>query len=146
LLLHPLATVTSVVQLVPADLAVALTATPMTLRVADIVTFTVLVTNTGQVTAQNVNVRTPLPPSLSLAFVSSTGHCTGVAEVQCLIGALAPGAWSTTTITARAVEPGATSVTATATMDGSDPQPSNNSATVPINVSSTVVRRRAVHH
>jgi hypothetical protein len=31
-------------------------------------------------------------------------------------------------------------------MDGSDPQPSNNSATVPINVSPTLVRRRAVHH
>jgi uncharacterized repeat protein (TIGR01451 family) len=140
----PRATVISSVQALPADMAVALTATPTTLPVGDTVTFTLLVTNSGQVDARNVTVHAPLPPSL--AFISATGQCTGASDVQCFIGALAPGAWSTTTITARAVAPGTIGVTATAAMDGSDPQASNNSATVAINVSAPVVRRRATRH
>jgi uncharacterized repeat protein (TIGR01451 family) len=145
LFLHdPHATVTSVVQLVPADLAVALTATPTTLTAGDTVTFTLLVTNTGQVDARNVTVHAPLPPSLAL--VSATGQCTGGSDVQCFIGALASGAWSTTTITARTVQPGTVSVTATAMTDSFDPQPSNNTATASINVNPALVRRRAARH
>jgi uncharacterized repeat protein (TIGR01451 family) len=144
-LLHdPRATVVSSVQNTPSDLAVALTATPAALTVGDTVTFTLLVTNTGQVDARNVTVHAPLPPSLAL--VSATGQCSGGSDVQCFIGAIAGGAWSTTTITARAVQPGTASVTATAMTDSSDPQASNNSATVSINVNPSLVRRRAVHH
>jgi uncharacterized repeat protein (TIGR01451 family) len=144
LFLHdPRASVTSAV-LLPADLAVALTATPTALRVGDSVTFTILMTNAGQVTARNATVHIPLPPSLALA--SATGRCSGGSDVQCLIGALAPGQWSTTTITARPIEPGTISVTASATMDDPDPHTSNNSASVPINVSAALVRRRAAHH
>lgn len=141
---NPQVSVTSIVQPTPADLSLALTATPSALTDGDTVTFTILVTNIGEVSAPNVTIDEPLPPSL--AFVSSTGHCTGDSDVQCSLGHLAPGAWSTTTITARAIEPGATSVTATAKMDASDPDESNNSATVPITISAPVVRRRAAHH
>jgi uncharacterized repeat protein (TIGR01451 family) len=138
------ASVTSLVQPLPPDLSVALSATPTELTVGDTVTFTILVTNAGQVAAPNVTLHEPLAPSLE--YVSSTGHCTGGPDVQCSIGRLAPGAWSTTTVTARSVAPGRINVTATAMTDASDPRTSNNSATVPINVSAPVVRRRAARH
>ncbi|HEV8435208.1 MAG TPA: DUF11 domain-containing protein [Thermoanaerobaculia bacterium] len=126
------------------DLSVALTANPATLSVGDTVTFTALVTNAGGVAAPNVTINAPLPPFL--AFVSATGQCTGDSEIHCLLGTVAPGGWSTTTITARAVAPGTSSVTATAATDGLEPHAGNNSATAPITVSAPAVRRRAARH
>ena len=143
---NPRATVTSTVEATAADLSVALTATPSTLTVGDTVTFTILTTNIGGTPAGNVTVHLPLSPSLAL--VSSTGHCTGDSDVQCAIGSLAPAAWSTISITARAVVPGTGNVTATAQMDGSEAQISNNSATAPVTVTPAPApaRRRAARH
>jgi uncharacterized repeat protein (TIGR01451 family) len=138
------ATVISSVQPLAPDLAVALTASSFLLTVGDTVTFTILVTNTGEVPAPNVTVYEPLAPSL--AFVSSTGHCTSLPDVRCSVGNLAPGAWSSLTVTARAYTPGTVKVIATAVTDVTDPQASNNSATVPITVTAPVLRRRAARH
>lgn len=93
-------------------------------------TWTITATNDGPSTAQGVTVSDSLPAAFVPNSISSSqGGCSAV---PCVLGALAPGALATVTITGSIVSSfTATTLTNTATVTTStpDPDPSDNSAT-----------------
>jgi uncharacterized repeat protein (TIGR01451 family) len=129
-----------------ADLSIAAAATPSSVSVGDLVTYTVSITNAGTSPASNVILTQSIPPSL--AFASASVNCTGGNTLNCSIGTLAAGAWSTVTITARALVPGTVDSTSTVSTSSQEAQTTNNSSTVTVNVTAPAVppRRRAAHH
>jgi len=85
-------------------LAVQKTAVPNPVPPGGLVAFTIVVGNTGAVTALDVTVSDQLPPGLAFASCSaSQGSCSESAGlVTALLGTLAPGATATMTISAQA--------------------------------------------
>ena len=97
----------------------------------DNVTYTLVVTNDGPLTATNVIVTDDRPDDATFQSASSTqGSCTTADPVVCSVGTLASGASATMTILVKT--PGSyTSMTntATATSDQPDPTAASASAT-----------------
>ena len=126
--------VTAVVRLALADLAVAKSASNTTPSVGDTVTFTVTVANTGPDAATGVAVSDMM--SAGLAFTSATpsqgafNSVTGVWSV----GAVTTGTSQTLQIVARVVSAGQqTNIATIAHSDQSDPNTGNNVASVVLN-------------
>jgi uncharacterized repeat protein (TIGR01451 family) len=98
-------------------------------------TYDLLVTNHGPDTAQSVVVSDPLPAGLT--FVSASSGCTAAGgTVTCTLPSLAVGASTTFHITAH-VSPsakGSISNTATVTSSTPDPNPPNNTSTKKIDL------------
>lgn len=80
-----------------ADLGMTLTASPVSVRVEQRITYTVTVTNNGPMTAPDVTVVEGgfAPGNNFVSASSSRGTCTGTVVVTCELGALANGARAT---------------------------------------------------
>lgn len=118
-----------------ADIAVTKTVDHAAPNVGDVITFTVTATNNGPSAATNVVITDALPAGL--AFVAATPSA-GVYDQSSgnwtLAGPIAAGTAETLQMQARVLASGQRINTATRTGgDQLDPNPSNNSASVPIN-------------
>ncbi|MEV7419221.1 CARDB domain-containing protein [Streptomyces sp. NPDC089919] len=111
------------------DPAVSVTVTPPVFATSARATVTYTVRNAGDATAQDVLLRTLLPPGL--AVVTATPPCP---DTGCALGDLAPGA--TVTVTRQVLA--ATELTGTAvgtvSTPGADSNPANNTAAAPVTV------------
>ena len=124
-------TVTVVVSPPGADLSVAAAAAPATAHTGGQVTYTLVVTNGGLETAQNVQLSDQLPAGTT--FVSATAGCTVASGVlSCSLGTMANGAQQTVTLVV-AVGAGLAGTTlvdaAQVASDTADPDTGNNLAT-----------------
>ena len=129
------ASVTTVVvaQTQNADVSVAKTGPSGPVAVGSNVTWSIVATNNGPATAQNVILSDPLPAGATwISTSTSVGTCSGSSTITCSFGPLANGATATVTIVARVDAFGTKSNTATVSNpNGSDydPNPTNNSST-----------------
>lgn len=118
-----------------ADIAVAKVVDDAAPNVGDVVTFTITATNHGPSAATGVVVTDALPAGL--AFVAATPSAGAYDETSgawTIPGPIAAGASETLDVQARVIASGQRVNTATRTGgDQLDPDPSNNSASAPIN-------------
>jgi uncharacterized repeat protein (TIGR01451 family) len=128
----------------PADVGVTVGAAPATVQTGDDVTYTLTARNGGTATASNVTVHFGLPSSVT--FVSASPGCTGASDVICTAATLDNGASAVFAVTARAVQPGSITTTATVSTTSFDPNNVNNSASATIVVNAPPARRRAARH
>lgn len=124
------ATATGQIVGAPADLAVT-NSGPTTANEGDLLTYTVTVTNTS---TTNLGTGVVLQDTLgaNLSYVSATASQGSFSQssgvVTFSVGSLAPGASATLTLTAKAMEDGTLTNSATVTATSSDPVTSNNTA------------------
>ena len=127
------AAVAETIPIPSADLDFQKTASAVSVLPGETVVFTLAVLNAGPSPAADVTVTDTLPPGLT--FVSSP-DCTATGNVvTCAVGALAPGATRSLTMTAQAsLSAAGQTVTNTATAASATPDPvsSNNSDTAPV--------------
>jgi uncharacterized repeat protein (TIGR01451 family) len=116
----------------PADLQVAVTATPADPASGQPLTYVITVTNVGPATAQNVIVTDTLSPQVTFQSADLDGQpLTPTANLLTgTIAALASGATATLVVVVVPNGPGVISNLATARADQADPDPSNNAAGV----------------
>jgi uncharacterized repeat protein (TIGR01451 family) len=129
------------------DLSVAMDTTPNTLSIGDSVTYTITATNRGGSPASNVTAELDLPSSL--VFVSASPQCSGGPLVTCSAGTLNSSTAATFTVTARAVEPGTVTTTASVSTTSEESNSGNNTAAATIVVNAPPpppTRRRAARH
>lgn len=104
------------------------------------VTYTIVATNNGPAVATNVVVTDILPAGTT--FVSATptqGSCSGTTTVTCNAGILLSGGNVTITLVVQLpFVLGSVSNTATVTSDNADSNPTNNSATAALDVTSEI--------
>ncbi|MFZ5876473.1 MAG: DUF11 domain-containing protein [Nitrospirota bacterium] len=125
------ATTSTTVTGLSADLAANKTVSNGTVYVGQNLTYTITVTNLGPNSATGVTVSDTLPAGVS--YVSATpsqGSCSGTTTVNCTLGVLGNGASATVTIVVTATASGTVTNTATVGSGVSDPNSSNNSASV----------------
>jgi uncharacterized repeat protein (TIGR01451 family) len=115
-----------------ADLDLSMIAQPDPVVIGNRLTYTMTVTNHGPSAAKNVAVTHQLPSSvIFVSAVASQGTCSASGGVvNGSLGTLTPGSGAIITVVGIPSTPGAISSTATASSDQSDPDTSNNSATV----------------
>ncbi len=117
-----------------ADLSIVKTAAPDTMAVGEQITWTLAVANAGPDTATGVVVTDIVPAQVSVDSVTpSQGTCTPAAggQLTCDLGTLAAGASATVTIVATRTAPEAFVNTASVGDGALDPDPGNNTSTVP---------------
>ncbi len=124
-----IATAATLVQIEPADLAITKEASPSPVRLGEVLTYTLVVSNLGPNNATGVKVVDDLPQGVT--YVRSTPGCARVnLKITCTIGNLAKGnaVQLVIVVNAPAVEG---SLTNTATVTGNEPDlvPDNNTAT-----------------
>lgn len=120
------------------DVAVAITDAPDPVVRNGILTLTTTVRNLGTGGASAVTLRHAFGAAVRGVSVStSQGSCSGVAPLNCNLGAIAPGAVVTVVQKVRPQRAGSLVTTASATSTGGDPVPGNDSATA-----TTTVRSR----
>ncbi len=120
-----------------ADLEISKFDAPDPVTVGDNLTYTITVTNRGPDAATNVVVTDTLPSGVTfVSATSSQGSCTydGAVTVTCDLGDIAPNNSVTITIVVTPTAPGAISNSVTVTSDTLDPDPANNAATAPTEV------------
>jgi uncharacterized repeat protein (TIGR01451 family) len=120
-----------VAKLSPApDLEVTKSDSPDPVTIGSNLTYTISVKNIGELPATGVTLTDTLPAGAALVSANSTtGTCSGTTTINCNIGTLNAGAIATVTIV---VTPpvGTLTNTATATLNETDANPANNTATV----------------
>ncbi len=123
----------------PLDLSINKSASPNPVLVGSNLTFQLVVTNTGTLSATNVMVTDTLPANVT--FVSATpsqGSCNQVAGVvKCSLGNLLGGARATINIVVVPTAVGALSNTATVAGNESESNTTNNSSTANVTVTSS---------
>ncbi|HEX5603676.1 MAG TPA: SBBP repeat-containing protein, partial [Pyrinomonadaceae bacterium] len=110
------------------DVAVTMSDTPDPVSIGSNLTYTITVTNIGELPATGVTLTDTLPAGATLVSANSTaGSCSGTTTITCGLGTLNGGATVTVTIV---VTPPAGTITntATATLNETD-NPANNTAT-----------------
>jgi uncharacterized repeat protein (TIGR01451 family) len=125
-------TATTTVSSKSADLSVTKTDSPDPAHVGQVLTYTVLVTNTGPDSASGVTLTDTLPKATGFGSVATTqGTCTRTKTgVFCNLGDLANGAPATVTIVVKPTQKGTITNTVTvADTSPSDPNTANNTAT-----------------
>jgi uncharacterized repeat protein (TIGR01451 family) len=117
-----------------ADLSLSVSSDAASLDVGSLVTYTVTVANNDTaVNATNVKITDSLPAGAT--FVSASAGCTDASgTVTCDLGILAPAETNPVTITVRAGSSGDITNSAMVSADQSDPDTSNNTGSVTINV------------
>ncbi|HEX6095249.1 MAG TPA: Calx-beta domain-containing protein [Thermoanaerobaculia bacterium] len=115
-----------------ADLSLTMTYTPAVPGPSDNITYTLVVSNAGPLTATNVVVSDNRPDSATFQSVSTTqGGCTTADPVVCSVGALANGASATITLVVKAPSSyNPLTNSATATSDLPDPTPASASTSI----------------
>ena len=124
------------------DLAVQITASPDPAPQGGELTFWVIVTNHGNLTAHHVALTAQLPSNLTIDSTSATQGTAPVVQGQSLsaeLGSLAPGASAVVTIVGLPPSDfqGDVVVTAQTTMDEVDAHPVDDSASVSVHVAPT---------
>jgi len=115
-----------------ADLALNLAANPHPVLVGQILTYTLTVTNAGPSDATDVTLSDGLPAGVTLVSVQpSQGTCSGTA---CSLGTVAVGGDATVVIQVIPNQAGTLTDIASVTGGLSDPDPSNNNASVTVSV------------
>lgn len=110
-----------------ANLALFKTDTPDPVIVDSNITYTLVITNLGTVTASSVTVTDALPATVS--FVSASAGCTNIgSNVICSIGDLASGASATRTIVVNTTLIGVITNTASVSSTTDDPNLANNTS------------------
>lgn len=121
--------VASAAALPSADLSITLDHSPSSLRTGDVVTFTLVATNSGPGTATNVVVAQQFEYYFTLQSVSSTlGTCSGQQLVVCRVASLPSGQSVTATIRARAQAAGLFDELAVVSSDNPDPDHADREA------------------
>jgi uncharacterized repeat protein (TIGR01451 family) len=116
-----------------ADLALALVADPHPVRVGDVLTYTLDVSNGGPSDAVGVVLSNALPAGVSLVSVeTSQGSCTGTATLSCFFGTLTAGNSAEVVIRVIPDQSGNLTDTASVTSGVVDPDPTNNHAAVTV--------------
>ena len=114
-----------------ANLSVSKTASPNPAIVSSNLTYRIIVTNTGPSPATNVAVTDPLPAGVTFVSAAPTqGTCGGTTTVTCNLGTLASGSTATVSIICVPQSTGLLSNTVTTNATESDPNLSDNSATI----------------
>jgi uncharacterized repeat protein (TIGR01451 family) len=123
---------TTTVSNAAADVSIAKSASPDPVLVNDKLTYTLTVSNGSatQHSADNVTVSDPVPSGTTLVSASATNNGTCDSTVTCTFASLAPGASATITIVVRPTSSGKITNTASVLASESDPDTSNNSASV----------------
>ncbi|MBM4460396.1 MAG: DUF11 domain-containing protein [Chloroflexi bacterium] len=112
-----------------ADLALSKVASPVSVTVGSIVTYTLTVANQGPKAATGVILSDPLPAGFSLVSITvSQGACDGGNIITCGLGAINSGATATVVIAVAVTAAGTVTNTATVTGNVSDGDMTNNSA------------------
>jgi uncharacterized repeat protein (TIGR01451 family) len=114
-----------------ANLAVAKTASPNPAIVSTSLTYRIVVTNKGPSPASNTTLRDTLPAGVTFVSSSPTqGSCSGTTTVTCNFGSLAMGSSAIASIVVTPQSTAQLSNTASASATESDPDLSDNSATI----------------
>lgn len=111
------------------DLEVTMSDSPDPVTIGSNLTYTITVKNIGELPATGVTLADTLPAGAALVSANSTaGTCSGTTTINCTLGTLNGGAVATVTIV---VTPpvGTLSNTATATLNETDANLANNTAT-----------------
>lgn len=118
----------------PADLAIAIAATPNPGIAQQNLAFNVTVSNNGSLSADDVNVTLTLPGGV--AFQSATSGCVREGDfVRCALGTIIAGTSATATIVVRPNGPGDISSTAVATAaSGQEENLDDNTASITVSV------------
>ncbi|PWT89141.1 MAG: hypothetical protein C5B55_11885, partial [Blastocatellia bacterium] len=118
-------------------LSLTKTASPNPAIVSANLTYRIVVTNNGPSPATNSTVTDSLPAGVN--FVSATptqGSCSGTTTVTCNLGTIASGSFAIANVTVIPQATGQLNNTASVTATETDPNPSDNSASVLTNVTS----------
>jgi uncharacterized repeat protein (TIGR01451 family) len=114
-----------------ANLAITKTASPNPAIVATNLTYRMVVTNKGPSPATNTTMTDTLPAGVTFVSSSTTqGSCTGTTTVTCNFGSLGIGSSAVASIIVTPQSTGQLSNTASTSATESDPDPSDNSATI----------------
>lgn len=108
------------------DLSITKSVNPRTVEVGAEMVFTLVVTNSGSATAQNVVVNDTVPSNLSILSVAPGSCVVSGQNVSCALGDMAVGASQTITIRVRGDQIGGFTNTATVGSDSPDRNPDNN--------------------
>jgi uncharacterized repeat protein (TIGR01451 family) len=123
-----------------ADLSIASTVSPKPGQVGTNLTFRIIVTNNGPASATNVVLTETLPAGVSLVSATSTqGTCDGTGPVVCKLDGISNGNSATVTIVGTPNLAGGVSDSASVSASESDPNASNNSSSLIINVEPAAV-------
>ena len=113
------------------DVGVTVSAAPNPVTVGNDLTFTITVRTAGPDPATNVILTDTLPAGATLSSVTaSQGTCNGSGPVTCSLGSIASGSNATVMLIVTPTQAGTASLTASVAAAESDPDTTNNSATV----------------
>ena len=119
-----------------ADVSLTKTSTPDPIPVGNELTYTIVVTNSGPLAASNVQLFESTPSGTTfVSMVTTQGTCTtppvgGTGSIVCNIGTIAPGASVTAVFKVLVVGPAGLTITNTAFVTSSTPDPNAANDTV----------------
>jgi uncharacterized repeat protein (TIGR01451 family) len=130
---------TAVVTVSFIDLQVKQSASPNPVAVSEALTYTIVVTNVGTLTATGVILRDTLPSAASFTSAATAqGTCTHTSLlITCDLGNLLPGASATVTVVVAPTSLGALTNSTTAEANEIDSIPTNNEVTTTVTVAGT---------
>ncbi len=112
------------------ELAVAMTDSPDPVLFNSDLTYTLTVTNNGELPATGIGLTDTLPAGATfVSALPAQGSCAGTSTVTCSLGTLVGGANTVVTIVIKPPAVGTISNTANVTSNEVDPLPANNTAT-----------------
>jgi uncharacterized repeat protein (TIGR01451 family) len=116
-----------------ADLALTLVANPHPVLVGQVLTYTLNVSNSGPSDAPGVELSDVLPAGVTLVSVlPSQGTCAGITTISCSLGTVAVGGDASVVIQVLPNQAGNITGTASVTGSLSDPDLTNNNASVTV--------------